>query len=164
MTKLQKIVGGALLTLSVGVIAIQFAYSTTFVKTKANEVAYLNADNSPELLSDNTGTMVDENGVTWEYNNAEDYATGHVTINNGGYFGVSSSSSWGIAGIQSLRVDYTADTQSELWLLTSIDGLDWGEQLILEDNIRTFFTGFFKSHCFYATAKRRNLSCFFIDR
>ena len=167
MTKLQKIVGGALLTLSVGVIAIQFAYSTTFVKTKANEVAYLNADNSPELLSDNTGTMVDENGVTWEYNNAEDYAAGHVTINNGGYFGVSSSSSWGIAGIQSLRVDYTADTQSELWLLTSIDGLDWGEQLILEDDVSTTLVKNWKYIRFYnysSSDSAIDIDCLYIDR
>ena len=167
MTKLHKIVGGALLTLSAGVIAIQFACSTTFVKTKANEVAYLNADNSPELLSNNTGTMVDENGVTWEYSNAEDYATGHVTINNGGYFGVSSSSSWGIAGIQSLRVDYTADTQSELWLLTSIDGLDWGEQLILEDDVSTTLVKNWKYIRFYnysSSDSAIDIDCLYIDR
>lgn len=136
MTKLQKIIGGTLVSLSVGAIAIQFAFSTDILKTKANEVAYLDANNSPELTN-GEGTMEDSKGVTWEYHNAEDYASGHVSIGHEGYFGISSNSAWGLSGIQSLRVDYTADAQSELWLLTSLDGAEWGEQLILEDDIST---------------------------
>ena len=136
MTKIQKIVGGALVTLSAGVIAIQFAYNADIVKTNANEVAYLDSSNSPELTN-GEGTMEDSKGVTWEYHNAADYASGHVSIGHEGYFGISSNSNYGVSGIQSLRVDYTADAQSELWLLTSLDGLEWGEQLILKDDEST---------------------------
>lgn len=166
MTKLQKIVGGSLVALTAGVLAIQFAYSTDFVRTNANEVAYLSADNSPELSSDHTGTMVDSKGVTWEYSGASDYADGHVTIANGGYVGISSSSDWGLSGIQSLRVDYTADSQSELWLLTSLDGLDWGEQLILEDDISTDLAKNWKYIRFYNYSSSNspiNIDCVYIS-
>ena len=166
MTKLQKIVGGALVTLSVGVIAIQFAYNADIVKTNANEVAYLDSSNSPELTN-GEGTMEDSKGVTWEYHNAADYASGHVSIGHKGYFGISSNSNYGVSGIQSLKVDYTADAQSELWLLTSIDGTEWGEQLILQDNESTTLAKNWKYIRFYnysSSDSSIDIDCLYLDR
>ena len=166
MTKLQKIVGGALVTLSAGVIAIQFAYNADIVKTNANEVAYLDSSNSPELTN-GEGTMEDSKGVIWEYHNAADYASGHVSIGHKGYFGISSNSNYGVSGIQSLKVDYTADAQSELWLLTSIDGTEWGEQLILQDNESTTLAKNWKYIRFYnysSSDSSIDIDCLYLDR
>ncbi len=92
----------------------------------------LTHDNAP-LLNNHSGTMEDEKGVTWEYSNADDYANGHVSIGHQGYFGVSSTTNWGYTGITSVIATFTSN--NELWLLTSADGITWGEEAILTSGV-----------------------------
>lgn len=95
----------------------------------------LDNSNSPTLVA-GTGTMVDDKQVTWEYSGAQNFATGHVSLQHEGYMGITSTSSWGITGIESIVVDYTATT-GELWLLKSIDGNTWYEGEILTDDVES---------------------------
>ena len=105
----------------------------SLVRTNADTVytITLNSSNSP-TLSSGAGTMVDNKGVTWEYNNAANYASGHVTLNHEGYLGISSSSSYGITQITDVTATFTASSGEELWLLTSVDRTHWHEQQMLE--------------------------------
>lgn len=100
------------------------------------ETFVLNNDNAP-TLSAGEGTMVDEKNVTWEYHNASDNPSGHVTLNHKGYFGISSSSSWGFTGIGGLTVNFTGGSGSELWLLRSTDGVNWDERETLSSGVTT---------------------------
>ena len=96
----------------------------------------LNASNAP-ALNNGEGTMVDEKNVTWEYHNASSLNNGHVSIGHQGYFGISSASDWGYTAISELTVNFTAGTDAELWLLTSVDGSEWHEGIILESGVAT---------------------------
>ena len=97
----------------------------------------LKADGSNIVLDSNTnlafdengnGTFVDAKGITWEYHNASSYSDGLITLKDRSYFGISSSTAWGITGISNVTANFTGN---ELWLLTSTDGIEWHEQEIL---------------------------------
>ena len=96
----------------------------------------LDNSNSPTLDA-GEGTMIDENNVIWEYNNAANNPNGHITLNHQGYFGVSSSSEYGYTKIEGITAYFTKGTTGELWLLTSYDGEHWSEQTTLESGILT---------------------------
>ncbi|MBO4855992.1 MAG: hypothetical protein J5511_01280 [Bacilli bacterium] len=108
----------------------------------------LNANNSP-TLSNGAGTMVDEKNITWEYSNASDLANGHVSLNHQGYFGISSSSIYGYTNISELTVNFTKGTNGELWLLTSINGTDWNEQIKLTSGQSTDYANNWRYIRFY---------------
>ncbi len=116
-------------------------------KASAYSMALTNA-NSPELTN-GEGTMTDDKNVTWEYHNAADLNNGHVTINHQGYFGVSASTDWGYTAIQELTVNFTAGSSGELWLLTSIDGSTWNEQITLESGVPTDYANNWRYIRFY---------------
>ena len=88
----------------------------------------LNHSNAPVLVN-GEGTRTDNKGITWEYHNCSNYS-GHVTLNADSYFGISSST-YGITGISDIIANFSG---SELWLLKSVDGINWGEDCILENN------------------------------
>lgn len=120
-----------------------FAGSTrSFNPSKADAYqTVLNSTQQPVLNSSGNGTMVrSTNNVTWEYHNAQDYANGHVSLKNGGYFGVSQSSAHGITGISNITVNYSSGSDGELWLLTSTDGTTWHERELLKDTDDTSST------------------------
>lgn len=108
----------------------------------------LNANNAP-TLSNGEGTMVDEKNVTWEYHNASDLNNGHVSIGHQGYFGVSSSTIYGYTSISELTVNFTVGTNGELWLLTSIDGIDWNERIKLTSGENTDYANNWRYIRFY---------------
>ena len=107
-----------------------------FSKVNAEKTLVLDSSNSP-TLSGGEGTMQDEKNVTWEYHNAADYASGHVSLTHQGYFGVSHSSMYGISGISEVVVTFNAGSDGELWLLSSVDGINWGEVEMLKDPTET---------------------------
>lgn len=115
----------------VAAMGMVFASNTNYInKTKASAFNIeLNSTNKP-TLTDGTGTIIDAKGVTWEYYNASDNANGHITLNDGGYFGISTSSNYGINQIESITATFT-NQGNELWLLSSVDGVEWSEQEIL---------------------------------
>lgn len=90
----------------------------------------LNHSNAPTLVS-GEGTRTDNKGITWEYHNCSNYS-GHVTLNADSYFGISSSNH-GVTGINNLIANFSGN--GELWLLKSVDGINWSEDCILESNI-----------------------------
>ena len=122
-------------TVSAGVLAS--GSLGLFLKRNANgEPPYtrtLDATNQP-TLSSGAGTRTDDVGVIWEYYNASDYANGHVSLSHNGYVGIKSNTPWGIPGITSITADFTVGTGGELWLLKSVDGIEWHEVEILEDD------------------------------
>ncbi len=126
--KIALIVGTAVVpTLVVGTLFVADSQMLNPLKADGPTIT-LDSNIQPELDNTGSGTVTDAKGVTWEYHNASDYASGHVTLNADSYFGVSSSSSYGITAITSVVANFTGD---ELWLLTSIDGVNWGESEIL---------------------------------
>ncbi len=115
-------------------VGAYFSVTTkTFIISKANDdkTLVLDTANSP-ILSSGEGTMQDEKNVTWEYHNASDYALGHVSLTHEGYFGVSRYSPYGITGISGIVVNFDAGSEGELWLLNSVDGINWGEVEMLK--------------------------------
>lgn len=90
----------------------------------------LDSANQPDL---NAGTMTDDVGTIWEYSNAHSYAGGHVSLSHEGYFGIKDTTPYGIPGITSLTANFSTVEHGELWLLKSIDGVEWHEVEILED-------------------------------
>lgn len=118
-------------------------------KAKASAyVATFDDQNSP-TLSSGAATITDRRGIVWEYSGAADYANGHITLGHGGYFGIKSTSPYGLKGIEYVTVDYTEETNAELWLLKSIDGIDWNECLILEDGTPTEYANDWQYIRFY---------------
>ena len=99
----------------------------------------LNNSNAP-TLSGGAATRVDDKSITWEYSNCASYASGHVKINAGGYFGISSSSIYGYTGIDGLTVNFTNGGSGELWLLTSYNGTTWNEMKEFKDTDNGVFT------------------------
>ena len=125
-----SVIGAAMLpVMIVGGLYIASNGSIRLSKASAFSMS-LNANNAP-TLNNGEGTMVDEKNVTWEYYNASALNNGHITLNHQGYFGVKSNTAWGYTAISELTVNFTGGANSELWLLTSIDGIDWQEQHIL---------------------------------
>ena len=128
MKLITKIVGACLglaLIGSVGIVALNNSVKLTHAS--AHNIT-LNIDNSPDL-SNGEGTQ-DINGVEWEYYNASENETGHVTIGHQGYAGVASTTDWGYTGVDSITANFTAN-DNELWLLTSYDGIEWNEEQTL---------------------------------
>jgi len=104
----------------------------THIRAEGNNIV-LNRNNAP-TLSNGSGSIVDNKGVTWEYYNATDYSSGHVTLNHQGYFGIANNSAWGYTGINELSVNFNSTDGDELWLLKSTDGINWNEDKILTSN------------------------------
>ncbi len=109
-----------------------------FSRAEQNDlVITLNSSNSP-TLSSGSGSMVDAKGVKWEYSKASSLASGHVTLNNGGYMGVAADAAYGITGISSLTANFTKDDSAELWLATSYNGTTWYEgELLVSGQVST---------------------------
>ena len=135
-TKCYIVIGLTILPLVIAGAALLHSNNTINPSKASQFNAYLNIDNAPELTA-GEGAMTDEKGVRWEYHNASDYLSGHVSLNHQGYVGVSSSTQWGYTEIDSLTVNFTAGENGELWLLTSIDGVNWEEGEILTSNTET---------------------------
>lgn len=74
---------------------------------------------------------------------------GHVSIGPDGYVGISSSTDWGITAINGLTANFSAANDSELWLLTSYNGVEWHEQHILETGIETHMADSWRYVRFY---------------
>ena len=117
-------------TVSAGVLA-----STNlglYLKRNQNEGYNRVLDNKNQpTLNAGEGTMTDNVGVIWEYHNATSYNNGHVSLSHDGYFGIKSNTPYGIPGITTVTATFTAGTGGELWLLKSLDGVNWGEVGIL---------------------------------
>lgn len=130
--------------------AVYFATNNLLVrKAKASAyVAHFDDRNSP-TLSGGAATVTDSRGIVWEYSGATDYANGHITLGHGGYFGIKSTSPYGLKGIEYITVDYAEDENAELWLLKSVDGLDWNESRILEDDTPTDYANNWQYIRFY---------------
>lgn len=135
---LGKIAGallGTCLLTSVVVVSINKTTLLNISPLKAEGYSItLDNSNSP-VLSTGDGSMVDSKGVTWEYSNASDYNSGHISLNNEGYFGVSSITNWAYTGINGIVANFNSD--NELWLLKSIDGVTWSESEILTSGLET---------------------------
>ena len=135
MKNLVKKIIGTLLSVA-GIAGAIISANTGFNVIKASSfTTTLNSNNSP-VISAGAGTTVDDKGVIWEYSNVSDYNSGHITVNAQGYFGVSSSTAWGYTAINGITANFST-SNNELWLLTSIDGIDWNEQHVLESGVET---------------------------
>ena len=113
----------------------------------------LNNTQQPELTA-GEGTLIDPKGVTWEYHNASSYPSGHVTLNNDSYVGVSSSSAYGITAINSVVATFTGD---ELWLLTSVDGETWSEGEVLTSGQESTIANMWRYVRFYNYSSTVNI-------
>ncbi len=152
---LATLTGVSLVGTAVGVEAAQNSDKKILgFRASDNLSIVLNSDNSP-TLSNGSGTIVDEKGVTWEYVNASDYANGHVTLNNQSYVGVSSASAYGITAINGITVDFSGD---ELWLLKSIDGINWHEDKILTSDEEALSANGWRYVRFYSYASQININ------
>ena len=112
--------------------ALFFGAKSTIKPSKADNY-HVTLDNTCHPTLDNTGegTLVDAKEVTWEYHGAKAYAAGHVSLDNGGYFGVSSITG-GYTKITNISISFSSGSDGELWLLNSINGTDWGEAQLLK--------------------------------
>ena len=113
----------------------------------------LNNTQQPELTA-GEGTLIDTKGVTWEYHNASSYPSGHVTLNDDSYVGVSSSSAYGITAINSVVATFTGD---ELWLLTSVDGETWSEGEVLTSGKESTIANMWRYVRFYNYSSTVNI-------
>ena len=131
-----KVVGLVLGTIVVPAVVAGsvFAAVNKSIKLSKADTFSVVLNNSLQPTLDNTGagTLLDNKGVTWEYYHAEDYASGHVSLDNGGYFGVSASSAFGYTHISNIEIEFSAGSDGELWLLQSIDGTTWCEAELLK--------------------------------
>lgn len=152
MKLITKIVGACLglaLIGSVGIVALNNSVKLT--RASAHNIT-LNINNSPDL-NNGEGTQ-DINGVTWEYYNASENETGHVTIGHQGYAGVASTTDWGYTGIDSITANFTLGSEgNELWLLSSYDGIEWHEQCMLESGTETTMANDWRYVRFYNWAE-----------
>lgn len=129
--KIALVVGTAVLPgLVVGSLFVTANTSLKLSKADTYNIT-LNSNNQP-TLTNGEGSLVDDKNVTWEYHNASSNANGHITLNSDSYFGVSSTTDWGITAIGSVTANFTIGSGSEgLWLLKSTDGVTWHECEIL---------------------------------
>ena len=125
------VIGSVLLPLATAG-ALFFGSTDLLKKSNADEYhTTLDENLQPTLDGAGEGTMLDNKNVTWEYHNAKSYASGHVSLDNGGYFGVSSDSSYGYTGISNITINFSSGSDGELWLLRSVDGVNWEEADLL---------------------------------
>lgn len=152
---LATLTGVSLVGTAVGVEAAQNSDKKILGFRASNNLSIvLDSTNSP-TLSNGSGTIVDQKGVTWEYANASDYANGHVTLNSQSYVGVSSSSAYGITAINGITVDFSGD---ELWLLKSVDGINWHEDKILTSEEEALSANGWRYVRFYSYASQININ------
>lgn len=128
---LTQVIGGVLSTTLLAATAVAVGNGSV-IGSSASASAYstiLNANNSPTIVNEQA-VVVDDKGVTWEYQGVQNYNNGHISLKNGGYFGVSPETNYGITGIEHITTNFTT-AGAELWLLKSTDGIIWheGEQL-----------------------------------
>ena len=90
-----------------GTLFFSSTHPITITKASDDKTMVLNSSNSP-ILSEGEGTMVDSHGVTWEYHEASNNVSGHVTLNHEGYCGVSQYSAYGYTGISNIEVTFEA--------------------------------------------------------
>ena len=120
--KLLKTISFASLSAIVIAAGVAFAFQNgkqEIQKLKASSYStVLNNGNSPTLVA-GEGTMVDSKKVTWEYSGAQDFASGHVSLQHEGYMGIASISSWGVLVLNLLlsiiplqQVNYGCSNQS----------------------------------------------------
>ena len=162
MNKLWNKIAAVTLSITVlGAVIVAGTQTTSgFNRMKANAyTAILNANNSPSLSS-GEGTMVDDRGVTWEYYNASDYASGHITLNSDSYFGISSSTSYGYTGIDGIRASFSS---GELWLLMSVDGINWHEGEKLASNMESHVADSWRYVRFYSYQNTININSVSFD-
>ena len=127
------VIGSVLLPLTTAG-ALFFGSSDLLKPSKADGTSIVLDENlQPTLDGSGDGQLLDQKGVKWEYHNAASYPSGHVSIGHQGYFGVSSSTDYGITEILSVTVDFES-TDNELWLLKSTDGINWHEEGLLESD------------------------------
>lgn len=139
--------------------SIYFASSNSMKMSKASGYTLvLNNSNSPEISGGNA-TRVDNKNVTWEYHNVADFNDGHVTLNgssgNESYFGVSSSSEYGYTQIEGITVTFSG---GELYLLKSLDGVDWHESEFLKSDEVTHDADNWRYIRFYSHASIVNIT------
>ena len=146
MTKLQKVIGIVLASSGLCAATIMAVNGINVPRpTRASGPQYiLNHSNAP----DSSGVVEGESGIIWKYHNFMNYSGGHVILNPNGYFGIEDSP-WGITGISGITADFSASNGSELWLLTSYDGIEWHEQVQLQDDITTDMGNHWKYVRFY---------------
>ncbi len=153
--KIALIVGTAVVpTLVVGTLFVADSQMLNPLKADGPTIT-LDSNIQPELDNTGSGTVTDAKGVTWEYHNASDYASGHVTLNADSYFGVSSSSSYGITAITSVVANFTGN---ELWLLTSLDGVNWHEGELLTTGEPTDIANNWRYVRFYSFSSTININ------
>lgn len=127
------VIGSVLLPATVaGAVFVGASRSFQPSKAENSYSAVLNQTNQPTLDSSGNGTASIGKGVIWEYNNAQDYAGGHVSLKNNSYFGVSSTTPYGYTQITNVEINYSAGSDGELWLLKSVDGTTWSEDKLLK--------------------------------
>ena len=131
-TKTIRLAGTAVLAVASlsAVVGISLTHSKKTQLIATGEPVILDHSCAP-TLSSGAATQLDVKGVTWEYSNCADSLAGHVQVNHQGYFGVSASSAYGFTGITEITVTFSPSTDCELWLLKSVDGVNWGEECIL---------------------------------
>ena len=167
LMKGKKILGVIAASLPLAVVGTLFVASNNpFNRSKASAyTAVLDNDNAP-TLNNGEGTVVDDKNVTWEYHNASDLANGHVSLSHQGYFGVSSSTTWGYTGISELTATFTCGEGAELWLLTSIDGENWNEQIALTSGEPTTYANdwrYIRFYCWNETNTPMNVTSVSFD-
>ena len=128
------ILGPAMLVVGVAIDSGSFDFANLALRLSraTGTSVVLNNSNAPTLVG-GSDDRVDDKSITWEYRNCASYASGHVKINAGGYFGISASSIYGYTGINNLSVNFTKGANGELWLLTSYNGTDWNEMKEFKD-------------------------------
>lgn len=128
------ILGPAMLVVGVAIDSGSFDFANLALRLSraTGTSVVLNNSNAPTLVGGNDD-RIDDKSITWEYRNCTSYASGHVKINSGGYFGISSTSIYGYTGINDLSVNFTKGGNGELWLLTSYNGTDWNEMKEFKD-------------------------------
>ena len=146
---LTQVVGGVLGTTLLAATAVAVGNGTVIGRS-ASASAYstiLNANNSPTIVNEQA-VVVDDKGVTWEYQGVQNYNNGHISLKNGGYFGVSPETNYGYTAVEGITVNFE-DTNNELWLLKSIDGVDWSECRALTSGDQVFDANNWRYFRFY---------------
>lgn len=155
------ILGPAMLVVGVAIDSGSFDFANLALRL-SRALDYnitLDHDNAPTLTG-GVGTMIDEKNITWEYNDCASDASGHVKVNNGGYFGISSSSIYGYTGIDALTASFTGN---ELWLFTSVNGANWIETDKLESGRSTTVANNWHYVRFYSKGGQTSVTSVSID-
>lgn len=115
-------------------VEIAFISSNTSLVQAENPSPYYSVLNDSHVptLNDGIGSMVDDKNVTWNYYNAFNKSSYHVSLGHEGHFEVATTTTWAYTGIESVTVNFNAQSSSELWLQTSTDGSVWSDAGMLE--------------------------------